>query len=106
MSGLPKSYVKRLKVAFGGASYDLDSSDMYDAWGDRPLQVAGKVRYLGGRCFDARNCQVRGLFSDGASSFVAEWRVVDGRTTRTVLTDSIDVVDLFIKSIDPPEVDP
>lgn len=99
---LPRTYVKRISVTFGGNTYVLDSSDMYDAWGDRPLEHAGKVRYLGGRCTDSRNCQVRGLFSDGSASFVAEWRVVAGRATRTVLTDSSDVVDLFMTNIDPP----
>jgi hypothetical protein len=99
---LPRTYVERISVSFGGSTYVLDSSDMYDAWGDRPLEHAGKIRYLGGRCSDSKNCQVRGLFSDGGASFVAEWRVVDGRATRTVLTDSADVVDLFMKNIDPP----
>jgi hypothetical protein len=101
-SRLPRTYVERIAVSFGGSTYILDSSDMYDAWGERPLEHAGKVRYFGGRCTDSKNCQVRGLFSDGAASFVAEWRVVNGRATRTVLTDSTDVVDLFMRHIDPP----
>lgn len=100
---LPRTYVERIAVSFGGSTYVLDTSDMYDAWGSRPLEHPGNnVRYLGGRCTDSKNCQIRGLFSDGGASFVAEWRVVKGRATRTVLTDSVDVVDLFMEHIDPP----
>jgi hypothetical protein len=90
-------------VSFQGKTYSLSSVGMYNAWGARPLEIRGAVRYFGGKCFDSRNCQFRGLFSDAAGSFVAEWRVVNGVSTRTVLTSSNDVVNLFIKHIDPPE---
>lgn len=99
---LPKTYIRSIVVAFSGHSYSLNASDMYDAWNARPLAMKG-VRYFGGRCSDARNCQFRGVFSDGAASFVAEWRIVDGYQIRTVLSDSRDIVDLFIHNIDPPE---
>ena len=75
---------------------------MYDAWGARPLEVKGVVRYFGGKCFDTKNCQLRGLFSDAAGSFVAEWQIVGGLPTRTILTSSSDVVHLFMNNIDPP----
>lgn len=104
LGGVPKTYVKSLSIAERGKSYLLDVSGMYDAWGARPLEYPGAVRYFGGWCADDRNCQFRGLFSDGASTFVAEWRVVQGRPMRTVLTDSSDVVDLFMKHIDPPRL--
>jgi hypothetical protein len=99
---LPATYVKRITVSYRGRSHSLDASDMYDAWGSRPLEFKGGIRYFGGQCADTKNCGFRGLFSDGASTFVAEWRIVDGVSTRTVMTDSSDVVDLFMKQIDPP----
>lgn len=102
---LPKTYVKSITISFQGSSYGLDVTDMYNAWGDRPLEYPGAVRYFGGRCFDKKNCQFRGLFSDAAGSFVAEWIIVDGVEARTVLTGSSDVVNLFKKNIDPPEFD-
>jgi hypothetical protein len=102
---LPKTYVKSITVSFKGRSYALDSSCMYDAWRGRPLEVPGVIRYFGGKCFDVGHCQFRGVFSDGADSFVAEWRVVHGVAVRTVLTGSDDVVNLFIKNIDPPDFD-
>lgn len=101
--GLPKTYVKSITVSFQGRVYSLDVSDMYNAWGSRPLAYQSKIRYFGGKCSDVKNCQIRGIFSDAAGTFVAEWRVVNELPVRTVLTDSSDVVDLFIKNIDPPE---
>lgn len=104
--GLPKTYVKSITISYQGQSYPLDVSDMYNAWGARPLENnKAKIRYFGGKCFDAKNCQLRGLFSDGGGTFVAEWRIVDGLSIRTVLTGSNDVVNLFMQHIDPPEFD-
>ena len=100
---LPKTYVKSIKVSFQGKTYSLNSTDMYNAWGGRPLEHPGSIRYFGGKCFDSQTCRFRGVFSDAAGSFVAEWRVANGVSTRTVLTDSNDVIHLFIKQIDPPE---
>jgi hypothetical protein len=100
--GLPKTYVKSITVSYKGQSYSLDASDMYDAWGKRPLEYPGSIRYFGGQCIDDKHCQFRGLFSDGSSSFCAEWVVGDGISKRTVLTGSTDVMDLFRKNIDPP----
>jgi hypothetical protein len=102
---MPKTYLKSISVSYQGHSYLLDVSDMYNAWGGRPLEYKGAVRYFGGKCFDPKNCQFRGLFSDAAGSFVAEWRVVDGLPIRTVLSDSNDIVHLFTQNIDPPESD-
>lgn len=103
--GLPKTYVKAITVSYQGHSYSLDSSDMYDAWGERPLKVKDVIRYFGGKCSDVKNCEFRGVFSDGAGTFVAEWLIVDGMPIRDVLTDSSDVIDLFMHNIDPPETE-
>jgi len=99
---LPKTYVKEIVVTYRGVSHSLDGSNMFDAWGKRPLEYRGAIRYFGGNCYDSQNCQFRGLFSDAGGSFVAEWRVENGVATRTVLTDSSDVMNLFMKNIDPP----
>jgi len=103
--GLPETYVKSISVSYRNQSYLLDVSDMYNAWNGRPLEYKGSIRYFGGRCFNTKDCQFRGLFSDGAGSFVAEWRIVNGMPIRTVLTDSDDIISLFMKNIDPPEYD-
>lgn len=103
--GLPKTYIKSIIISFQERSYALDVSDMFDAWGNRPFEIRGVIRYFGGKCFDSKNCQFRGLFSDAAGAFVAEWRIVNGMSIRTVLTNSDDVVNLFMKNIEPPEFD-
>ena len=100
--GLPRTYLKSLLVSYQNQSYSLAVSDMYNAWGGRPLEYKGAVRYFGGNCTGPKNCQFRGLFSDAAGSYVAEWRIVDGLPIRTVLSDSSDIVHLFIQHIDPP----
>lgn len=102
---LPKTYVKSISITFQKKTYLLDVSDMYDAWGSRPLEQKGVIRYFGGQCFDENNCQVRGLFSDAAGSFVAEWKIINGVPVRTILTNSNDVVNLFHEHIDPPTFD-
>lgn len=101
--GLPTTFVKSISISYKNQSYLLDVSDMYNAWNGRPLEHKGIIRYFGGKCFDTKNCQFRGVFSDAAGSFVAEWQIVDGVSTRTVLSDSDDIVHLFMKNIDPPE---
>ena len=60
--GLPKTYLKSLVVSYQNQSYSLEISDMYDAWGGRPLEYKGAIRYFGGRCANPKNCQFRGLF--------------------------------------------
>ncbi len=102
-SGLPRTYLKSIEVSYQNQSYSLEISDMYNAWGGRPLEYKGAIRYFGGKCTGPRNCQFRGLFSDAAGSYVAEWRIVGGLPIRTVLTDSSDVDHLFMQHIDPPE---
>jgi len=101
---LPKTYVKSITVSFRGRSYELDASCMYDAWGGRPLEVPGVIRYFGGKCSDVKTCQFRGVFSDASEAFVAEWSIANGVAVRTVLSSSNDIVNLFMKNIDPPEL--
>jgi len=79
---------------------------MADAWNGRSLEAPGVVRYFGGRCTvdgGTLYCALRGLFADGAETFVAEWVVTGGSNVRTVMSGSDDIVDLFMKHIDPPE---
>lgn len=99
---LPETYVKEMSLMIDGERYLLDVTGMYNAWGDRPLEHEGTIRYLGAHCYDSRYCTLRGIFSDAAGSFVAEWEVIDGESLRTIITSSGDVINLFIKNIDPP----
>ncbi len=99
----PQTYVKKITVTVGDKSYDLPAADMYDAWGSRPLKYRDLIQYFGGGCKDQRNCRFRGLFSDAAGAFVAEWQIVDGIPVRTILGNSPDVMNLFARHIEPPD---
>lgn len=101
-SGMPKTFLSKLTVSVEQKTYTLDTSNMYDAWGKRPIEGKGAVRHLAASCYGPLNCIVRGIFSDGTGAYVAEWAIVDGRASRTMLTGSTDIVDLFLKHIDPP----
>ena len=77
---------------------------MYNAWGKRPLKYKNSnVKYMAAVCQTESWCTLRGLFSDAAGSFVAEWQIRMGKPERTIITNSNDVVSLFIKNIGPPE---
>lgn len=98
----PVSYLKSLTVRINKKVYRLDSSQMFNVWGDRPLAPKdGKgFRYFGGHCTDAETCTFRGIFSDGAGTFAAEWRVFNGATTRTVVSNDEEVMAPIWNNID------
>ena len=98
----PKQYLHKLAVTNGDQVYLLDTSNMFNAWGNRPLQYRENVKYFYGVCHNIRWCTFRGIFSDGAGSFVAEWQVRDGLSERTIITGAQDIVHLFITHIEPP----
>jgi hypothetical protein len=100
--GLPKTFLKNVTITYKDRSHSLETSDMFNAWGSRPIEYKDVIRYFGGNCYDKDNCQFRGLFSDAAGSYVAEWKIINGKSFRTVLTSSDDIIDLFMKKIDPP----
>lgn len=98
----PTSYLKKLVVSVDNNTYNLDTSNMYNAWMGKPKGIEGTIQYMHASCFDKNNCIVRGLFSDAAGSYIAEWKVIDSHPYRTVLTSSGDLVRTFIKNIHPP----
>jgi|SRR5690554_3790144 len=98
----PLSYVKKMTLQTQGRSYQLDTSYMYNALLGSPSLVKNVVQYLYASCHTPNSCLVRGLFSDAGSSYVAEWMVIDGKSIRTILTSSQDVVSKFRESIKPP----
>ena len=99
---MPKTYVKLLSLSIGSKTYKLDTTGMYNAWGNRPLEYKGTIKYLGAHCYDENNCALRGLFSDAAGTFVCEWVVINGHPFRTVISSSDDISHLFMRNIEPP----
>lgn len=101
----PDTFVSALSLSVGDQQYELDASNMYNAWGKRPVESPDGTRFLTANCYNDRNCTLRGLFSDAGGAFVAEWQIVDGKAMRTVITDSSDIIDLFAKDITIPTFD-
>jgi hypothetical protein len=98
-AGTPDIVLAKLSLGVGGRNYDLDTSNMYNPGSGRRRE-AGPL--LAAVCYDSANCVVRGIFSDGVAVYVAEWAIVDGKSSRTILTGSNDVVELFRNRLAPP----
>lgn len=98
-----KSIVAYVEIKGHQKKYLLPSQGMFDAWGGgRDENINTKYREFGATCYDENNCVLRGVFGDGAETFVAQWEISDGHVERTVFTAVSDVVDLFRSHIDPP----
>ncbi|MDR3177581.1 MAG: hypothetical protein LBT96_01220 [Campylobacteraceae bacterium] len=94
VSDIPKTYVKSIKVFHQNQIYDLNTSGMYDAWGDR-LEFGNLNSYFAEQCKDKYNCTFRGLFADAAGAFAAEWQIVNGEDIRTAIGYAMEVDFLF-----------
>ena len=101
----PKTFVSEIVFKVRGRAYHLDSRYMYNAWGDRSVTIPDVIKYFYAYCHNEENCIVRGLFSDAGGSFVAEWKIIDGKAIRTVMTNSSDIVSAFSTNISPPMFD-
>ena len=99
---VPSSYLSKLTATVNSKSYQLDTTNMFNAWGERPLEHPGAIKYFSGTCENPKWCIFRGIFSDAAGTFIAEWQVRWGVPERTVITTASDIVNLFMKHIDPP----
>jgi hypothetical protein len=99
---VPTTYVKSISVEVRRKALKLDASHMFNAWGTRHLTTyEGKpVTYFVGSCPSKDLCYFRGIFSDGAGTFVAEWKVFQGVTVRTVISSEEEFISLFMKSMD------
>ena len=60
--GMPTTYVRRIVVSFKGREYLLEASQMYNAWGQRPLEFKGAIRYFGGRVTTKGTVDFEGSF--------------------------------------------
>lgn len=85
---LPTREVTSLHVDYGAHSAELDHSGMFNAWSpyddDRP-NVAVIHR-------DADSLRLRGEFSDGSATYVAEWLVLGDASVRTRI-DCLECID-------------
>ena len=79
---MPASKLSRAYVEAGGKTVAFDVDCMYNPWSGEsppPIRLFRTERTEGG-------FYVRGLFSDGAGVYVAQWLVVNGSSVRTILS--------------------
>ncbi|GHS89598.1 hypothetical protein FACS189487_10140 [Campylobacterota bacterium] len=104
--GTPKTYAKSIELYYKGKTYNLDSSDMYNALETkipRPKQYSKlSVNHLFGiKCANENNCVIRGILSQGSSSFAVEWEILNGKSRRTIMTFSKDIILFMLENIEP-----
>jgi hypothetical protein len=85
----PRTMLSRVRLEYGNAVYELDVTGMFD-----PL-IQTLHQNWDGDCYDERNCTLRAVLGDAGGIYAVEWQIVNGTATRTVLTDSMDVVHFF-----------
>lgn len=88
---LPTKEFDYIKLEINGFEYYLDTSDMYDGWGDRQAITENGYHYFQVICDTRLNCKARGNFSDGAGAYDVEWTIRFGTTTRTLISDTNDI---------------
>jgi len=78
---IPKYKLSKAVLIKGKSSYNLRVDNMYNPWfGEKVNEKLFKAE------LDGTNLIVRGLFSDGAASYGAEWLIVGNSCTRTILS--------------------
>ena len=86
---LPRTQLDSATHIVEGTKMPLDVGQMYDPWFAVPAPESFSVtRYEGGWVLTA-------LFSDGAGTYLARWRILNGTSLREVISDDEDIVSLF-----------
>ncbi|MEK6747636.1 MAG: hypothetical protein AABY83_00330 [Pseudomonadota bacterium] len=102
----PYSYLAKLTLRAEGKSYDLETTNMYNALGGRPLEYSADYngrKYMAAHCYDSGSCVLRGIFSGQGGLYVAEWLISNGKPFRSILSPSTDVTDFFMEGgVNPP----
>jgi hypothetical protein len=105
---VPHSYLAKLTLRVKGKTYDLDTSNMYNAWGNEAMDydapgTAKAGEHMAAHCYDPNTCILRGVFADAGGTYVAEWRIQNGKPFRSILSDANDLINFFLKGgVNPP----
>jgi hypothetical protein len=76
---MPKTYLSKAVLQIGAQAIQLQVDDMYDPWISGPCESEFKFIST-----DYGNL-LKGYFSDGAGSYVAEWMIKFNSSIRTIL---------------------
>ena len=91
---LPETQLVELQLRVAGKTYPLSTSRMFNpgidpAHPEKQFKVSCK----------AKACTVKASFSDGAGTYVAEWKLQDGKARRTLLSSDEEIVDKVMRDI-------
>lgn len=86
---IPRSVLESLELEIGSTRVSLEVSSLYNPWFGSPSKEFFSVSQVEG------GWVVRGCFSDGDGSYVAEWLVINGGSLRTLVSRDESVMDQF-----------
>ncbi len=85
--GLPVSVLIEAKLTIGDKVYHLNVQNMYNPWfGESINRVLIQIKTTGNQS------RLRGIFSDGAGTYGAEWLVIGNSHIRTILSKDEDIL--------------
>lgn len=87
---IPHSKLSKLVVTIGAERISLDTQGMYNpVLTQDTMSERIDVNHSWGDVY-----RVKGVFSDGAGSYIAEWLIIKGKTLRTFIGDRESIADL------------
>jgi hypothetical protein len=92
-ASIPETVLTSAEFEAGGTRTPLDVRGMFNPWHEAPAPHDFQVESYG----IEGGWLVRGLFSDGAGSYAAEWLVVGDGSLRTVLTNNDLVIPVLLR---------
>lgn len=84
----PATVLASLTVKRHGHVVVLQTDGMVDPLLGNPRAASTRLALA---CDEVDNCTVRGVFGDGGGTYAAEWIIQNGRATRTVFSNAMDL---------------
>jgi hypothetical protein len=79
---MPKFILSKATLKVGNKTYKLQVDSMYNPWfGNRANEKSFKIENNGNQSI------LKGIFSDGAGTYGAEWLIFGDASIRTILTN-------------------
>jgi hypothetical protein len=89
----PKYQLSKAVLHIGHRTYQLQVDNMYNPWfGEIPFEKSFKLK------IDGSYIKIKGIFSDGAGSYGAEWTISGLSSIRTILSNDEQIMIDYILS--------
>ena len=86
---LPRYVLSKAVLSLNGRAYNLQVKNMYNPWFGSTASEFVTLTRIGS------TCKLRAVFSDGAGSYLVEWKVSGNSAVRTLLTADDEIVTAF-----------